>query len=59
MAKPQLKDEKPYQKLHESGESPSYEDWSKEDLVARAREIGLQGRSLMTKAQLKKALRSH
>ena len=37
---------------------PSYEDWSKEELAARAREIGLQGRTLMTKAQLVKALRS-
>lgn len=37
---------------------PSYEDWSKEELTARAREIGLQGRTLMTKAQLVKALRS-
>jgi hypothetical protein len=38
--------------------APSYEDWSKEELTARAREIGLQGRTLMTKAQLVKALRS-
>jgi hypothetical protein len=36
----------------------SYEHWSKEELTARAREIGLQGRTLMTKAQLVKALRS-
>jgi hypothetical protein len=41
------------------GASPSYEDWSKEELTARAREIGLQGRTLMTKAQLIKALRHH
>lgn len=41
------------------GKSPSYEDWSKEDLVTRAREIGLKGRSTMTKAQLVKALRNH
>jgi len=37
---------------------PSYEHWSKEELSARAREIGLPGRTLMTKAQLVKALRS-
>jgi len=41
------------------GKSPSYADWSKEDLVKRAREIGVKGRSTMTKAQLIKALRNH
>ena len=41
------------------GKSPSYADWSKEDLVKRARELGVKGRSTMTKAELVKALRSH
>jgi hypothetical protein len=41
------------------GESPSYDEWSKADLVERAREIGIKGRSTMTKAQLVKALRDH
>jgi hypothetical protein len=41
------------------GKSPSYADWSKDDLVRRAREIGLKGRSKMTKAQLIHALRHH
>jgi thiamine pyrophosphate-dependent acetolactate synthase large subunit-like protein len=41
------------------GKSPSYADWSKEDLVKRAREIGIKGRSTMTKAELAKALRNH
>lgn len=41
------------------GKSPSYADWSKEDLVKRAREIGVKGRSTMTKAQLISALRNH
>ena len=41
------------------GKNPSYADWSKEDLVKRAREIGVKGRSTMTKAQLIKALRNH
>jgi hypothetical protein len=41
------------------GKSPSYDDWSKEDLAKRAREIGIKGRSTMTKAQLVKALRDH
>jgi len=41
------------------GKSGSYDDWSKQDLVQRAREIGIRGRSTMTKAQLVKALRNH
>jgi hypothetical protein len=41
------------------GTSPSYGDWSKEDLVKRAREIGIKGRSTMTKSELIKALRNH
>ena len=41
------------------GKSPSYADWSKEDLVKRARELGVKGRSTMTKAQLINALRHH
>lgn len=41
------------------GKSGAYDDWSKQDLVQRAREIGIKGRSTMTKAQLVKALRNH
>jgi len=41
------------------GKNPSYTDWSKEDLIKRAREIGVKGRSTMTKAELIKALRNH
>ena len=41
------------------GKSGSYDDWSKENLVKRAREIGIKGRSTMTKSQLIKALRDH
>jgi hypothetical protein len=41
------------------GKSGSYHDWSKPDLVKRAREIGIKGRSTMTKAELIKALRDH
>ena len=44
--------------VQRDGASPSYETWSKDELTARAREIGLQGRTLMTKAQLIKALRN-
>ena len=41
------------------GKSGSYQDWSKTDLVKKAREIGIKGRSSMSKDQLIKALRSH
>jgi hypothetical protein len=39
--------------------SGSYDDWTKPDLLKRAREIGIKGRSTMTKAELIKALRKH
>jgi hypothetical protein len=41
------------------GHSPSYEDWTKKDLLQRAREIGIKGRSSMSKAQLVSELRGH
>jgi hypothetical protein len=41
------------------GKSGSYADWTKQDLVRRAREIGIKGRSGMSKAQLVAALRNH
>ena len=41
------------------GESGSYEDWSKDDLEQRAKEIGIEGRSDMTKDGLIDALRNH
>ncbi len=41
------------------GQSPSYEEWSKKDLMQRAREIGIKGRSSMSKGQLVSALRDH
>ena len=41
------------------GKSPSYDDWSKDDLMKRAREIGIEGRSSMSKGELVEALRNH
>ncbi|MDM7831299.1 DUF7218 family protein [Cellulomonas edaphi] len=41
------------------GRSGSYDDWTVKDLRARAAEIGISGRSTMTKAQLVRALREH
>jgi Rho termination factor, N-terminal domain len=41
------------------GKGGSYQDWSKQDLVQKAKEIGIKGRSTMSKAELIKALRDH
>ena len=41
------------------GKSGSYEDWSKKDLQKRAGEIGIGGRSRMSKGELVDALRNH
>jgi hypothetical protein len=41
------------------GESARYEDRSRDDLYDRAREIGIEGRSNMSKAELIEALRNH
>ena len=41
------------------GKSGSYQDWSKTDLVKKAREIGIKGRSSISKDQLIKVLRNH
>ncbi|WP_339109434.1 Rho termination factor [Thioclava sp. GXIMD4216] len=48
--------------LHPSekgGKAPRYEEWTKHALYRHAQEIGLDGRSGMTKPQLIKALRRH
>lgn len=39
------------------GSSPSYDEWSKQDLLQRARELDVEGRSTMTKDELVEALR--
>jgi hypothetical protein len=41
------------------GKSGSYDDWSKKDLVAKAKDVGIKGRSTMSKPELIKALRNH
>lgn len=41
------------------GESGSYDDWTKSHLMERAREIGIDGRSKMSKSELVSALRNH
>jgi hypothetical protein len=41
------------------GKSDSYEDWTKDELEDRAKEIGIEGYSNMTKDELIDALRNH
>ena len=41
------------------GSSSSYDEWSKDELEDRAKEIGIEGRSKMSKDELIDALRNH
>lgn len=41
------------------GKSPKYEEWSRDDLYEKAREVGIEGRSKMKKDALIDALRHH
>lgn len=41
------------------GKSPRYEDWTRSQLYGKAREIGIRGRSGMSKDDLIDALRNH
>ena len=41
------------------GQSPSYDDWTVDELRDRAGEVGIEGRSDMNKDELIKALRNH
>ncbi len=40
------------------GKAPPYEDWTREELYDRARELDIEGRSDMAKDELIEALRS-
>jgi len=41
------------------GRGGSYEDWTKSDLYDKAKEVGIDGRSQMSKSELIDALRNH
>lgn len=41
------------------GSSPAYEEWTKDDLYDKAKEVGIDGRSKMSKDELIDALRNH
>jgi hypothetical protein len=57
---PQIKDDEQYEALRErGGKSPPYENWTKDQLEERARELGIAGRSRMRKDELIDAIRHH
>lgn len=41
------------------GTQPPYEEWPRDALLERAREIGIEGRSEMDKEELMQAIRNH
>jgi hypothetical protein len=41
------------------GTSPAYEEWTKDDLYDKAKQVGIDGRSTMSKNELISALRNH
>ena len=47
----------PPREIEEKGGPGSYEDWTKEQLYDKAKEVGVDGRSGMTKRELIHALR--
>jgi hypothetical protein len=44
---------------HRGGKSPKYEEWTKEDLYEKAKDVGIDHRSQMNKGELIDALRNH
>lgn len=47
------------QASQKGGKSKKYDEWSKEDLYEKAREVDIEGRSDMNKDELINALRNH
>ena len=47
----------PPREIKDKGGPGSYEDWTKEQLYDKAREVGVEGRSDMSKRELIRALR--
>ncbi|MDN3725465.1 Rho termination factor N-terminal domain-containing protein [Aequorivita sp. SDUM287046] len=41
------------------GKAQPYEEWSKNELYDKAKKVGIEGRSKMTKKELMNALRNH
>ena len=49
----------PHEAGRRGGQSPAYEEWTKDELYERAKELGIEGRSDLDKSQLIDALRNH
>ena len=49
----------PHEAGRKGGEAEAYEEWTADELRERAREIGIEGRSDMSKNELIGALRNH
>ncbi|MFP5309920.1 MAG: Rho termination factor N-terminal domain-containing protein [Actinomycetes bacterium] len=47
----------PHETGRRGGEAPPYEEWTKDELYERAKELDVEGRSGMTKDELIEALR--
>ncbi len=45
--------------IKKGGKSDKYENWNKDDLYQKAKEVGIEGRSNMDKKELIRALRDH
>lgn len=44
---------------HKGGKHDKYENWTKDELYDKAKEVGIEGRSDMSKEELIDALRNH
>ncbi|GLK56446.1 hypothetical protein JOD31_002481 [Methylopila capsulata] len=58
-AKAKYGDTGPKSPSHKGGKTPDYEEWSRNELYGKAKEIGLSGLSKASKGDLIHALRSH
>lgn len=44
---------------HKGGKHGAYQDWSRDELYDKAKQVGIEGRSKMDKQDLIRALRNH
>lgn len=48
-----------HETARKGGAAPPYEEWTKDELYDKAKDVGIDGRSDMDKGELIEALRSH